>query len=84
MTRKRESLIKTIRTQIHTISLTDALSQIRSFDVNRNKRQARHLYYIKKRSQTKRARKTPLTITTPQTIKTVVSSAETQTISAHT
>jgi hypothetical protein len=57
---------------MYTISLTDALSKIRSFDANKNKRQARHLYYIRRKSQTKRAKKTPLIITTPQTIKTVV------------
>jgi hypothetical protein len=51
---------------MYIISLTDALLRIKSFDANRNKRQARHLYYIKrKRSQTRRARKTPLIITTP-------------------
>jgi hypothetical protein len=62
---RRESLIRTARTQIHTISLTDALSRIKSFDANKNKRQARHSYYIRRKSQTKRARKTSLTITTP-------------------
>jgi hypothetical protein len=50
ITKRRESLVRTIKTQIHTISLTDALSQIRSFGVNKNKRQARHLYYIKRKS----------------------------------
>jgi hypothetical protein len=63
---RRKSLIRTAKTQMYTISLTDALSRIRSFDANKNKRQARHSYYIrKKRSQTKRAEKTPLKITTP-------------------
>jgi hypothetical protein len=51
---RRESLIRTARTQIYTISLTNALSRIKSFDANKNKRQAKHSYYIrKKRSQTK-------------------------------
>jgi hypothetical protein len=50
--RKRESLVRTARTQPYITSLTDALLRIRSFDVNRKKRQARHSYYIKRRSQT--------------------------------
>jgi hypothetical protein len=65
ITRKRESLARTAKTQMYTISLTDALSQIKSFGANKNKRQARHLYYIRRKSQTRRAEKTPLTITTP-------------------
>jgi hypothetical protein len=74
---KKKSLVRTARTRMHTIRLTDALLRIRSFDANRNKRQARHLYHIRrKRSQTKKAEKTSLTITTSQTIKTVVSSAK--------
>jgi hypothetical protein len=81
---KRKSLARTARTWIHTISLTDALLRIRSFDVNKNKRQAKHSYYIRRRSQTRRARKTPLTITTLWTIKTVISSAETWITSAYT
>jgi hypothetical protein len=72
---RRESLARTARTRIYTISLTDALLRIRSFDANRNKRQARHSYYIRRRSQTRRTRKTPLIMTTPQTMKTVVNSA---------
>jgi hypothetical protein len=83
MTRRRESLARTARTQMYTMSLTDALSRIRSFGANENKRQARHLYHIR-RSQTKRARKTPLTIMTSWTMKTVVSSAETQITFVHT
>jgi hypothetical protein len=51
---------------MYIISLTDALLRIRSFDANKNKRQAKHLYYIRKRKgQTKKAEKTPLIITTP-------------------
>jgi hypothetical protein len=73
--RRRESLARTARTRPYITSLTDALLRIRSFDANRKKRQARHSYYIRRRSQTRRAEKTPLTITTPRTMKTVVSSA---------
>jgi hypothetical protein len=62
---RRKSLARTVKTRMYIISLTDALLRIRSFDANKNKRQARYLYYIRKRrSQTKRAEKTPLTITT--------------------
>jgi hypothetical protein len=43
---KRESLARTARTRMHIISPTDALSRIRSFDANRNKRQVRHSYHI--------------------------------------
>jgi hypothetical protein len=82
---RRESLARTTRTRMHTISLTNALLRIRSFDANRNKRQARHSYYIRRRrSQTRRAEKTPLTMTTSQTIKTVVSSAKTRITSVYT
>jgi hypothetical protein len=62
--RRRKSLIRTAKTQPYITSLINALLQIRSFDVNKKKKQARHLYYIKRRSQTKRAEKTPLIITT--------------------
>jgi hypothetical protein len=83
--RRRESLVRTARTRPYITSLTDALLRIRSFDANKKKRQARHLYYIRRKSQTKRAEKTPLTITTSWTIKTVVSSArKTRITFAHT
>jgi hypothetical protein len=83
--RRRESFIRTIRTRPYITSLTDVLLRIRSFDVNRKKRQIRYSYYIRRRSQTKRAEKTPLTITTSRTIKTVVNSArKTRITFAHT
>jgi hypothetical protein len=63
--KKRKSLIRTAKTRLYITSLTNTLLQIKSFDVNKKKKQAKHSYYIKRKSQIKRAEKTPLTITTP-------------------
>jgi hypothetical protein len=83
--RRRESLARTARTRPYITSLTDALLRIRSFDANGKKRQARHSYYIRRRSQTRRAEKTPLIMTTSRAMKTVVNSArKTRITFAHT
>ena len=62
--RARESYARTARTQMPITNLRTALSQIRSFNVNRKKRQVKSLFHIKNlaRSQVRVGRRN-LTVT---------------------
>ena len=61
--RARESYVRTARTQMPITNLRTALSQIRSFDANGKRRQARSLFHIRNLASQVRAGRRSLAIT---------------------